>query len=381
MFTSTRCHQKRKVFKNALWQNVHKEKAQVLFDRMNNYTDHLGNVRLSYTQDPQTGALAILEENHYYPFGLQHKNYNSDITKIDLLPQQNNEKGLKETAPPSVPLQNPRYMYKFQGQERQDEFGLGWDSFKWRNYNPEIGRFMTIDPLAEIYRNWGGYVFSGNRVIDSRELEGLEPHSIHANQDAAARNFSQHYNGISILENREYVARIYSVTDVNGVTTYSYGVPAPGSGAGATPSQSAIPTGTTYTAFVHTHAAYDARYANDVFSGTVGSSTGGGDIGYAETHSVDGYVVTPNGSFQRYDFTNDIIIPLSTDMVSDPNHPSRLNTRAPIVPLTPITPAPITPVPAPLPTVTPLPPLPAPVVPNPTPAPLPIIIPPRCIDC
>ena len=40
-----------------------------------NYTDHLGNIRLSYTKDPQSGTLQILEENHYYPFGLRHEIY------------------------------------------------------------------------------------------------------------------------------------------------------------------------------------------------------------------------------------------------------------------------------------------------------------------
>ena len=174
MFTSTRCHQKRKVFKNALWQNVHKEKAQVLFDRMNNYTDHLGNVRLSYTQDPQTGALAILEENHYYPFGLQHKNYNSDITKIDLLPQQNNEKGLKEAAPPSVPLQNPGYMYKYNGKELQTEFGVEMYDFGARNYDPALGRWMNIDPLAEKMRRHSPYNYAFNNPIYFIDPDGME---------------------------------------------------------------------------------------------------------------------------------------------------------------------------------------------------------------
>ncbi|NJM80470.1 MAG: hypothetical protein HC854_14180 [Flavobacterium sp.] len=41
-----------------------------------NYTDHLGNVRVSYGVDPNTGATKILEENHYYPFGLKHSGYN-----------------------------------------------------------------------------------------------------------------------------------------------------------------------------------------------------------------------------------------------------------------------------------------------------------------
>ncbi|RZJ99205.1 MAG: hypothetical protein EOO46_22790 [Flavobacterium sp.] len=42
-----------------------------------NYTDHLGNVRVSYTKDPDTGSLKILEDNQYYPFGMKHQNYNS----------------------------------------------------------------------------------------------------------------------------------------------------------------------------------------------------------------------------------------------------------------------------------------------------------------
>ncbi|OYQ52167.1 hypothetical protein CHX27_00100, partial [Flavobacterium aurantiibacter] len=41
-----------------------------------NYTDHLGNVRLSYTQNGNT--VKTLEDNHYYPFGLRHENYASE---------------------------------------------------------------------------------------------------------------------------------------------------------------------------------------------------------------------------------------------------------------------------------------------------------------
>ena len=114
-----------------------------------NYTDHLGNVRLSYTKNTTTNVLTILDENNYYPFGLKHSPYN-----------------------PITPT--PDYKYKFQGQERQDELGLNWDSFKWRNYDYAIGRFMCIDPLAEKYPYNGTYNFSEDRVIDGRELEGLE---------------------------------------------------------------------------------------------------------------------------------------------------------------------------------------------------------------
>ncbi|WP_025741031.1 DUF6443 domain-containing protein [Aquimarina pacifica] len=123
------------------------------FNYVYQYKDHLGNIRISYKDADGNGSITaseIVEEKNYYPFGLQHKGYNNTIVGRD-------------------------YEYGFQEQEEQNELGLNWIQFKWRNHDPAIGRFMTIDPLTEDYMDWGGYVFSGNRVIDARELEGLEP--------------------------------------------------------------------------------------------------------------------------------------------------------------------------------------------------------------
>lgn len=39
---------------------------------------------------------------------------------------------------------------------------------------PDVGRFFNIDPLSEKYTHNSTYAFSENRVIDARELEGLE---------------------------------------------------------------------------------------------------------------------------------------------------------------------------------------------------------------
>ena len=63
------------------------------------------------------------------------------------------------------------YNYKFQEQELQE---TGFYSFKWRQYMPDVGRFFNIDPLSEKYAYQSHYNFSENRVIDGRELEGLE---------------------------------------------------------------------------------------------------------------------------------------------------------------------------------------------------------------
>ncbi len=140
-----------------------------------NYTDHLGNVRLSYEKDATTGLLKILEESNYYPFGLKHSGYNSNNLQAG-------------------------YKYKFQGQERQDELGLNWDSFKWRNYDPAIGRFMTVDPLAEKYSKWTSYAFAGNQVVHSNELEGLEPQDDLTNVD--------HPMDFKIIQKRDDVSEI-----------------------------------------------------------------------------------------------------------------------------------------------------------------------------
>ncbi|MFL9845665.1 hypothetical protein [Flavobacterium rhizosphaerae] len=53
-------------------------------------------------------------------------------------------------------------------------WGLNWDSFKYRNYDYTIDRFFNIDPLAEKNPYNGVYNFAENRVIDGNELEGLE---------------------------------------------------------------------------------------------------------------------------------------------------------------------------------------------------------------
>jgi RHS repeat-associated protein len=67
--------------------------------------------------------------------------------------------------------------FRFEGQEGDNEvYGPGNAvSYKYRVHDPRLGRFLSLDPLAAEYPFYSPYAFSGNRVIDSRELEGLEP--------------------------------------------------------------------------------------------------------------------------------------------------------------------------------------------------------------
>jgi len=69
------------------------------------------------------------------------------------------------------------YRYGFQGQEKDDEIKGSGNSvnYKHRMHDPRIGRFFALDPLSAKYPFYSPYAFSGNRVIDAVEQEGLQP--------------------------------------------------------------------------------------------------------------------------------------------------------------------------------------------------------------
>ncbi|WP_292015065.1 DUF4329 domain-containing protein [Chryseobacterium sp.] len=217
-------------------------------------------------------------------------------------------------------------------------------------------KVFNVDPLADKYRKWTPYAFSGNIVINAVELEGLEPGVLFGSMDTAAENFGQQYNGTSINVNQEYGSTIYSSTTiVNGtsITLFAYSVPNVGTtGASVTPSPA--PSGNTATGDIHTHAAYDVNYANNIFSGsTTGNNltSTSGDVGDNNRTGLIGYVATPNGSLQKYDPSTGNITTLSTNLPSDPNDPARLNNVSP----------------TPTPSISPLPPAPPVVIPPPPP--------------
>ncbi|NUY82770.1 hypothetical protein HUK80_17845, partial [Flavobacterium sp. MAH-1] len=127
-----------------------------------------GNIRMNYALDPTDNQVKILNEDHYYPFGLKHTNYNSNVKNFQEDP------GFSTLRIIQVPSEGNTYRYKYQEQEWQDELGLNWYSFKWRNYDPSIGRFFNIDKLAQDYVYNSPYAFCENKVVSGREIEGLE---------------------------------------------------------------------------------------------------------------------------------------------------------------------------------------------------------------
>jgi RHS repeat-associated protein len=124
------------------------------FNYVFNYTDHLGNIRLSYTQSGT--ELKIMEENHYYPFGLKHSNYNTDIARLT--------KSADGISVIVRPTERSDYQYKYNGKELQDELGLNMYAMDARMYDPAIARWVVQDPV--LHYNMSPYnAFDNNPVF------------------------------------------------------------------------------------------------------------------------------------------------------------------------------------------------------------------------
>jgi len=85
----------------------------------------------------------------------------------------------------------------FQGQRFDDDIGLNWVQFKWRNHDPQIGRFIEIDPLSEKYVYNSTYAFSENKVTAHVELEGLESVSVNPVADFVVNKVLEWRNNLT----------------------------------------------------------------------------------------------------------------------------------------------------------------------------------------
>ncbi|MBV6427461.1 MAG: hypothetical protein KIPDCIKN_01979 [Haliscomenobacter sp.] len=123
--------------------------------------DHLGSTRLLFSDKDGDGMVEVtsnastnevLQENHYYPFGLSYggSHWMNDAAR---------DNG-----------------YKYNGKELNEDWGLGWYDYGARWYMQDLGRWGAVDPLAEKMSYSSPYGYGFNNPVLWIDIDGLIPY-------------------------------------------------------------------------------------------------------------------------------------------------------------------------------------------------------------
>ena len=268
--------------------------------------DHLGSIR-----EVVDASGKVKQVTNYYPFGAPYADTSSS-TNPDFQP------------------------YKYNGKELDRMHGLDTYDYGARQHDPILCRWDRMDPLCEKYYGTSPYVYCKDNPVKFVDIDGYAPGDFFKTKDDAAKDFGLFYNGQSIRERREYGSTIYIIKNNNGITGYTYSVANRGKEDHVVVSEA--PFGAKKVATIHTHGAYsEEKYVDNEFSGIRDKrgellskddrkkQSGDNDIGNANKRGLDSYLVTPNGSLQKYDPKTNEISVISNEMPSDSNDPSILN--------------------------------------------------------
>jgi len=123
------------------------EKSTTIHRRREYYlTDHLGNVRVVFCKQLSTNNAILLQQTHYYAHGLEIASLGNTATEHSNL---------------------------YNGKELQDEAGLDYLNYGWRQLDPQLGVWHCVDKLASSTPNVSPYAYANNNPVNNIDVAGL----------------------------------------------------------------------------------------------------------------------------------------------------------------------------------------------------------------
>ncbi|MCI5059262.1 MAG: RHS repeat-associated core domain-containing protein [Flavobacteriales bacterium] len=165
--------------------------------------DHLGNTRITFSDLDGNGVIEkdqgeVLQENHYYPFGMTMKGSWQQVGGTE----------------------NP---YQYNGKEMNSDFGLNWLDYGARWYDPSLARWHSADPLAEEFQPWSPYNYVMNNPIMLIDPDGRAPVSCPDCPENEVLELEDDWDGtgnISLTERTTFTTHAEKNKDFgNGVTS------------------------------------------------------------------------------------------------------------------------------------------------------------------
>ena len=120
-----------------------------------NLTDHLGNVRVVIRKGANNLA-EVVQERHYYPFGMEMSELSYNFGS-------------------STPN---KYLYN--GKELENDYGIYLYDYGARFYDPQLGRWHSVDPLAHKYYSFSPYSYCANNPIIYIDPDGRDIWEVNA---------------------------------------------------------------------------------------------------------------------------------------------------------------------------------------------------------
>jgi len=133
------------------------------YERQYFMKDHLGNTAIVFDTKAE-----VLQEDSYYPFGMNIKELSYTNSQLTITDTRNN--------------------FLYNGKELQQDFGLEWLDYGARMLDPVLCRWFAIDAMADNYFSYSPYNYVRNNPILRIDPNGMWDDNITVNSEGFVTN-------------------------------------------------------------------------------------------------------------------------------------------------------------------------------------------------